>query len=353
MSAESFAAYSDAALSAIGLIHNVYGAASHAERKSARSLMDLQLKQNKELFDYQNEYNAPINQIARLKQAGLNPGLMYGSHGSTGNAANAALAAAEVPKQMGAYTNLNQVIEQARKGVLSAVGLYNELEMQKWKRKQAKAEALQAQVDYQLKVNEKTRSDAKVPFIFSDVQREQDLANMAKRILSNKQTMFHLDYEMKKMAAGYQNDTLKERLEYAKVMNRIRSLSASELEFKIEQLLPLEVAMQKANIAYTNANVQKVKQVIAQIAQEMKQSANNFEWSRDNMRPWSEMLAKYNAYMAKDKWKAFSVSPAVMSAYGGFEDPFRFDNDMPDLSDEVLGNIELVGSIISVLSKIK
>jgi hypothetical protein len=41
--------------------------------------------QNKKMFDYQNAYNTPKNQMKRLKDAGLNPALMYGQ-GTTGNA---------------------------------------------------------------------------------------------------------------------------------------------------------------------------------------------------------------------------------------------------------------------------
>jgi hypothetical protein len=37
------------------------------------------------MFDYQNQYNTPARQMERLKEAGLNPALMYGQ-GTTGNA---------------------------------------------------------------------------------------------------------------------------------------------------------------------------------------------------------------------------------------------------------------------------
>ena len=40
---------------------------------------------DKQMFDYQNAYNTPEQQMARLKAAGLNPNLMYGQ-GTTGNA---------------------------------------------------------------------------------------------------------------------------------------------------------------------------------------------------------------------------------------------------------------------------
>lgn len=42
-------------------------------------------KYNKKMFDYMNAYNTPVKQMERLKEAGLNPALMYGQ-GTTGNA---------------------------------------------------------------------------------------------------------------------------------------------------------------------------------------------------------------------------------------------------------------------------
>lgn len=42
-------------------------------------------KYNMEAIKYQNEYNKPINQMARLREAGLNPNLVYG--GNSGSVA--------------------------------------------------------------------------------------------------------------------------------------------------------------------------------------------------------------------------------------------------------------------------
>ena len=39
-----------------------------------------------ERWNKQNKYNHPVQQMARLKEAGLNPALMYGKSGGTGNA---------------------------------------------------------------------------------------------------------------------------------------------------------------------------------------------------------------------------------------------------------------------------
>lgn len=48
----------------------------------------LQVNAQKELFDYQNAYNSPSAQMERLKAAGLNPNLIYGSQSPAGNSGN-------------------------------------------------------------------------------------------------------------------------------------------------------------------------------------------------------------------------------------------------------------------------
>lgn len=62
------------------------GQARKAYHRS-KKLMDKQFGMAKDMYDYQNEYNLPSSQMARLKAAGLNPALMYGQ-GTTGNANN-------------------------------------------------------------------------------------------------------------------------------------------------------------------------------------------------------------------------------------------------------------------------
>lgn len=55
--------------------------------KYTKKLMELQYQQNLDLWNKQNEYNAPTAQMQRLQAAGLNPNLVYGSSVS-GNSSN-------------------------------------------------------------------------------------------------------------------------------------------------------------------------------------------------------------------------------------------------------------------------
>ena len=60
-----------------------------------------QNKKNREwqekMWNMNNEYNSPIMQMQRFKEAGLNPHLIYGQ-GNSGNASMASLPQQETPK---------------------------------------------------------------------------------------------------------------------------------------------------------------------------------------------------------------------------------------------------------------
>lgn len=51
--------------------------------------LNLQVEAQKDLLDYQNEYNSPQAQMQRLAAAGLNPNLVYGANAPAGTSGNA------------------------------------------------------------------------------------------------------------------------------------------------------------------------------------------------------------------------------------------------------------------------
>ena len=50
-----------------------------------RKLAKYQYELDQQAIDRQNAYNSPVQQMARYKEAGLNPNMIYGSGGSAGN----------------------------------------------------------------------------------------------------------------------------------------------------------------------------------------------------------------------------------------------------------------------------
>lgn len=85
----SFASLIGGALGLISNMHTSYVNQSNVENTNAsnRQAVERQNQLNLEQWQRENAYNAPINQIQRLRAAGLNPGIMYGSEGVVNSSA--------------------------------------------------------------------------------------------------------------------------------------------------------------------------------------------------------------------------------------------------------------------------
>lgn len=68
------------------LAANIGGAlfGQHRQQESNRDLAAFQHNKNMELLKYQLDYNSPVQQMERYREAGLNPNLIYGQ-GTSGN----------------------------------------------------------------------------------------------------------------------------------------------------------------------------------------------------------------------------------------------------------------------------
>lgn len=67
-----------------GIVNNTMEMANQQiNARYQRQFAEEEYKRNLEQWNRENEYNLPINQMARLKQAGLNPRMIYGSSGAT------------------------------------------------------------------------------------------------------------------------------------------------------------------------------------------------------------------------------------------------------------------------------
>lgn len=78
-------AIASAAVSALGN-YAITAAANKRQYRNQVKAMALQDQYNRDLWDYQNAYNTPTQQMQRLKDAGLNPRLIYGSGAGGGSA---------------------------------------------------------------------------------------------------------------------------------------------------------------------------------------------------------------------------------------------------------------------------
>lgn len=70
----------------LGLGADLFG--QHRDREQALDIAKFQAAYNERMIDKQNFYNSPAQQMARFKEAGLNPNLIYGQ-GNPGNQSSA------------------------------------------------------------------------------------------------------------------------------------------------------------------------------------------------------------------------------------------------------------------------
>ncbi|UPW41458.1 DNA pilot protein [Dipodfec virus UA23Rod_1340] len=98
---------------------------NHREAKRAREWQEgmyaRQLADSRENWNMQNEYNSPAAQMERLREAGLNPNLVYGNGANNTNSSNAATpshgAWSPYSAPMGIYSGLGDIVS----GMVAAI----------------------------------------------------------------------------------------------------------------------------------------------------------------------------------------------------------------------------------------
>lgn len=114
-------------------------------------MLDRAYNQNLHMWNETNSYNSPVAQMARLKSAGLNPNLVYGTGSVTGNTTSSVPqleAASYDAPNIRPYTGWNL-------GLSDAVGTYMQA-----RSNQAQVTSLEAQTDYvrQQTINEASKT---------------------------------------------------------------------------------------------------------------------------------------------------------------------------------------------------
>lgn len=77
-------------------------------KANAQNAKDAQAFEQK-MWEQSNEYNSPLNQMQRLKDAGLNPNLVYGSGSVAGNTATASQPRSHVPEVQNILSKMDSI----------------------------------------------------------------------------------------------------------------------------------------------------------------------------------------------------------------------------------------------------
>ncbi|HRC03240.1 MAG TPA: hypothetical protein PLJ18_12355 [Niabella sp.] len=198
-----------------------------------------QNKANQKMVDRQNEYNSPVNQVARLRQAGLNPAMMYGS----GSVANTQSQAPQVNKP--APTNFGSAMASYFDAKLKDVQADNA---------ETQARLMQTQID-------KLKQD----ILRNKVGTESDQFD-----LDNKKLMqpYQLDASNLRNANSYQNlvkQTIqnsflkdKEKLILQDLTSRIaNAVQTKNLSMVEEELKRLEIQMRQKGTSFSDPIMQR------------------------------------------------------------------------------------------------
>lgn len=135
------------------LVSGIFGLGGAAlQQKYNRELAEYQNQMNIEQWNRENEYNKPINQMARLEEAGINPNLAY-SNGSISNtsASSPALSSGSSADYQKAFSNFGSGATDGLKimlGLLQAQKLVEDTETSHYQSAVAKIQAQKDWADY-------------------------------------------------------------------------------------------------------------------------------------------------------------------------------------------------------------
>lgn len=182
---------------------------------------------NREMWELQNEYNLPANQMQRLRDAGLNPNLIYGNAAAGGQAAK--IESAQMPKYNPARANYSYLPVQ----VPDMLNMY-----QNFKLKDAQIDNVKAQTDV---ANERALTEAQLRL---PRYQSYKYGNAIKYVNSRYQQAFNelqLDQNKQRLENLKADKLLKDlEIPYRKSRNTIKGQEADWLkQYGIRQQDPL------------------------------------------------------------------------------------------------------------------
>lgn len=201
---------------------------------------ELAYQRNLDMWNRQNAYNSPKEQMQRLRDAGLNPNLMYGQ-GNTGNASSA-------PDYNPAMSEINRYngdfgIQQAANGVSNAINTYISTQQQLAAIRRSDSDTAKNNADTNLRLLQaigQQRKNAKSSIelrYLDDIQR-QTLENMEATNMNIRANSQFVDQRRLQFEAErpLRTSMLEENLSHIKFINQLNPLTKRHLLYRILNL---------------------------------------------------------------------------------------------------------------------
>lgn len=221
-----------------------------------------------DMWNRQNDYNTPLNQMARLKDAGLNPNLMYGQ-GNTGNASSSPSFHAP---QLAAYTSF-QDYGATQAGLALQKGISDFYATQKTKAEidnirqntqnlEANQESIRLKNIQQLYLNSTSRQEAE---FYKDRMMAQ-LANMDSQSILHRSQSQYIDVQR------FQFEALRPMVEQSMAIDLEQKL------FDLNYISPAKLQNIKNDSAYKSAvsHLTNIKMLSAQLDLQLGQERSNY-----------------------------------------------------------------------------
>lgn len=183
----------------------------------------------------QQEYNSPSKQMERLRNAGLNPNLVYGQ--SSGNVAGNTSPAPEMSRYIGKISNLSAMYElQLKKEEVNNAKVQNDVLRSIVDRNSAETKRLTYTTDNLLPLQ----------------KLQQELQNVGK----------HESNEIASINRQFLVNTFSQRLQQYNIHTDNLRLNNQMLNFTIDKLLPLREIASRVGIRLKKAQIDQIKSAV-------------------------------------------------------------------------------------------
>lgn len=134
-----------------GLLNNIFGNAAQkkADKRNfqySMKMAEFQNQKNVEMWNMQNQYNSPAQQMLRLNEAGLNPNLVYGNGSVTGNTSS------HIPEYQAPKPDFHSTPFQLP-NVLSVLSAFQDLQIKKSQTQSIEADVTEKNIKNQFLEN--------------------------------------------------------------------------------------------------------------------------------------------------------------------------------------------------------
>ena len=249
------------------------GGQNKASRTWSSQMYDRQYQDNLAFWRMQNEYNSPQQQMARLKQAGLNPALMYGQSGAGASGLSGSVSTPDVQQAQFRSPEWGNAVSGAGAGYLSALYDY---------------EIKQAQVD-NLKADNTVKLSQAALLAAQTGRSEFDLG---------------LDTELRDISAEARREQLRKLKSDTRFQlnedERRAAMTSQSIRESLERILSMRSARSK-----DKAEISRINQARRSLSRDVRLKDLDIELRKSGINPhdpmWSRILGRVLARMVGEE----------------------------------------------------